>query len=98
MSISPTTLNVTINDIPLLYKGGTGPDIEMQLIYNARDKQPQPSIGSANTVYYPIGPKWSFAYASFYLKIGNNVRIIMPDGRHDYYSINQKNFVVLTKF
>jgi RHS repeat-associated protein len=83
LSCNPITMNVVANDLPLWFKGGIGPDLKIDLVYNSTDDQND--ITSAIT-YYPVGKGWSFNYGSFYVKQGNNVLIIMPDGRKDLYT------------
>jgi len=86
LSITPITLNVTAQDIPLWYSTGVGPDIEIKLTYNANEKNAESGIGNQSTNFYPLGKMWTLNYASFYsLKTNSDVLVVGPDGRHDLY-------------
>jgi len=85
--ITPITLNITAEDMPLWYDAGIGPDIEILLTYNSQDNMSEVGNGTANTQYYPVGVKWSLNYNTFFIeKADNNVLIYMPDGRIDLYT------------
>ena len=93
-SFNPVILNVLLEDAPMWYDAGVGPDFELALTYNSNDHQEVNGGAGYNTQYFPFGKRWSFSYGSFYTEIsGNEILIIMPDGAREKFTWDNGAFV-----
>ena len=78
-SVSKTSLNVYITDVPLWYTPPFGPAVEIQLSYNSK---------AATVANAPFGNKWTFNYGSYIKEDANgNAKVFMPDGGKDFYKL-----------
>ncbi len=87
-------MNIILEDIPLWYAGGKGPDINVEISYYNEGSQPDIGIGTGSTQFYPMGVNVFFNYSTFYVeKTGNNIMIIMPDGMQLLYTYDAGNYI-----
>jgi len=94
ISVSPVDLNIKVDDMPLWYKGGKGPDISIELIYKNEASQPDIGIGTGSTQFYPLGVNVFFNYSTFYVeKTNNNIMVIMPNGMQLLYTYDAGNYI-----
>jgi len=94
ISFNPVTLNVVIEDIPMMYRTGIGPDVILKLVYNGNDNQELTGGLEAPTQYFPTGKYFSFSYATFYhLESANEVILILPDGHREKFIENGGIFI-----
>jgi RHS repeat-associated protein len=93
-SFNPVILNVVLEDVPMWYDAGIGPDFELGLTYNSNDQQEITGGGSSYTQYFPFGKRWSFTYGTFYTEIsGTEIMFIMPDGSREKFTWDNGAFV-----
>ncbi len=79
-SVNMVNLNLYVLDVPLWYNPPVGPSINIALSYNTQ-------VTATGTE--PFGNKWQFSYgSSLTIETGNNVLIVMPDGKKDLFTDN----------
>lgn len=94
ISVSPVDLNLKVEDMPLWYKGGKGPDINIELIYKNEASQPDIGIGLGSTQFYPLGVNVFFNYSTFYVeKPNDNIMVIMPNGLQLLYTYDAGSYI-----
>ena len=94
ISVSPLNMNIEVEDIPLWYAGGKGPDINIEINYFNEGSQPDIGIGTGSTQFYPMGVNVFFNYSSFYAeKTANNIMLIMPNGMQLLYTYDAGDYI-----
>jgi len=94
ISFNPEILNVVVEDVPMWYDAGVGPDFTFDLVFNSNDKQELTGDAISPTQYFPLGKRWSFSYATFYHEVAaNEITLILGDGARESYTFSSDTAV-----